>query len=129
MIGGIDIQIPTLAGESSLIAAARAIRQYWPNCTFENGSTGVRYESYWLTPFDLLDEVFVYRDAEAADVWDEEGAIPNVYNSMIHLISEPGLVTVVVDDLDDAGMKKLVNAISSALRNDILNMPVELEAV
>lgn len=127
MIGGIDIPIPTRGGESSLIAAVRAIRQYWPDSVLENGSTGERFASYWQTPFDKLQEVFVYRDTHAADVWDAEGAIPDFSNSMIHLISEESLATIVVDELDPA-MKEMVGAISSALRDDILNTLAELEA-
>jgi hypothetical protein len=128
MIGGIDIPIRTRAAESSLIAAVRAIRQYWPEAVFENGSTGERYQSYWDTPFDSLDEVFVYRDSGAADIWDSEGAIPAAYNSMIHLVAEEGLTTVVIDDLEDRAIKEMVEAIRSALDNDILNTVAELEA-
>lgn len=127
MIGGVDIPILTGAGELSLVAATRAIRQYWPSAVFEDSATGRRYPSYWDTPFDQMEEVFVYRDAAAADLWDTEGAIPQAHNSMIHLIADEGLTTVVVDDPDDLVMKIIVAAIISGLRDTILNLPA-LEA-
>jgi hypothetical protein len=122
MIGGVDIRIPTGAGESSLIVAARAIRQYWPHAVFENGSTGHRYQSYWDTPLDQLEEVFVYRDLAAADVWDAEGAVPAAINTMIHVIADDGLATIVVDEPQSAAMKTIVAAITSGLQTDILNL-------
>lgn len=127
MIGGFDIPIRTRAGDSSLVAAARAIRRYWPEAVFENGTTGERYHSYWDSPLDQLEEVFVYRDLRSADIWDKEGAIPDVYNSMIHLISDEGLITVVVDE-KDSGIMEMVRAISSALEDGILNADAVLEA-
>ena len=122
MIGGVDILILTRAGSSTLVAAARAIRLYWPDSVFENGTTGERYSSYWEAPLDQLQGVFVYRDTQAADIWDAEGAIPPAMNSMIHLITEEGLVTVVVDDPQETAMRKIVAAISSSLHDDILNL-------
>lgn len=123
MIGGVDIPIATEAGESSLVVAARAIRQHWPHAVFEDGLTGRRYPSYWDTPLDRMEEVFVYRDSAAADLWDAEGAVPKALNSMIHVLADEGLTTVVVDDPQDPAMKTIVAAISSGLRDDILNLP------
>ena len=67
MIGGIDISIPTQAGDSSLVAAVRAIVQYWPNAVFEDGVTGERFGRLMEVPFGRIEEVFVYRESAVAD--------------------------------------------------------------
>ncbi|HUY89042.1 MAG TPA: hypothetical protein VMV10_09930 [Pirellulales bacterium] len=59
MIGGIDIEMPTQNSDSSLIAAVRAILQYWPKAVFENGTTGERYNRLADIPFGRREEVFV----------------------------------------------------------------------
>lgn len=121
MIRGVDICIRTSAGESSLFVAARVVGQFWPNAVFENGSTGESYKCYWDTPFDDLEEVFIYRDSAAAELWEIEGAIAEALNSMIHVIADKGLTTVVVDDPDDPTMKSIVAAITSGLQDDVLS--------
>jgi len=126
MIGGIDVPLRTMAGDSSSEVAVRAIRQEWPLAVFENGLTGERYNNFWQIPFDEIEEIFVYRDSACADVWDAEGAIPAVRNTMIHIVSDDGLITVVVDERDRA-MNEIIGAISSALSDDILCM-AEMEA-
>ncbi len=127
MIGGIDIHLPTMAGASSIEVASRAIRQRWPLAVFENGITGERYDQFWEIPFGEVEELFVYRDIASADKWDAEGAIPEVYNTMIHLIPDDDLLTVVVDE-KDAAMMELLAAIESGLRDAIFLIPAELEA-
>lgn len=127
MIGGIDVPIPTLAGSSSIEVAVRAIRQRWPSATFENGDTGEHYEQFQKIPFGEVEELFVYRDSEAASRWDDEGAVPELYNTMIHLIADDDLLTVVVDEKDEA-IQELLTAIEFALRDEIFFVPAELEA-
>ncbi len=127
MIGGIDIPIPTRAGPISIEVAVRAIRQKWPHAEYENGLTGERYSQFCQIPFGELEEVFVYRDHESADRWEAEGAVPSLENTMIHLVADRDLVTVVVD-LRDAAMEEVVAAISSALGDNIFCIPAELVA-
>lgn len=127
MIGGIDVHLPTMAGASSTEVAVRAIRQRWCLATFENGITGERYDHFQQIPFGEIEELFVYRDAESADKWDAEGAVPDVYNTMIHLILDENLLTVVVDS-KDAAMMELIAAIESGLRDEILFIPAVREA-
>jgi hypothetical protein len=124
MIGGIDIAIPTNCGASSVEVAVRAIRQKWPRSVFENGTNGDRYDRFSEIPFGLIEELFVYRDRASADVWDAEGAIPSVYNTMIHLIADDDLLTVVVDE-KDAEMGEIVGAISSGLDDGVHYIPAE----
>ena len=127
MIGGIDIRIPTQAGRSTVEASVRTIRQLWADPVFENGLTGERYESFWDVPFGQIEELFVYRDAQAADQWDAMGAIPELSNTMIHLIADPGALTVVVDE-QNAEAESILAAIRSALSDEILCADAELEA-
>ena len=127
MIGGIDIQLPTRCGPPSVEVAVRAIRQRWPRAVFENGLTGDHYEHFRQIPFGEITEIFVYRDRASADVWDAEGAIPSVHNTMIHVIADDDRITVVVDERD-AAMEEIVAAISSGLRDGIHYIPAELVA-
>jgi hypothetical protein len=127
MIGGIDIRIPTRAGPLSAEVAVRAIRQKWPAARFEDGLTGDRYDEFWQVPFCEIEELFVYRDSRAADLWDAEGAVPEAYNSMIHVIAGEGLLTLVIDE-EDGEMNSILAAVRSALADGILYIPVPLEA-
>ena len=86
MIGGVDISIPTKTGALSLEASVRVVRQLWIDAVYENGVTGERYLRFEDIPFGKLNEVFIYRDPSAADVWEEKGAVPEAFNSMVHLI-------------------------------------------
>ena len=127
MIGGIDIDVPTRCGESSIEVTVRAIRQLWPHAEFENGINGDRYQHFWQIPFGEIEEIFVYRESASADRWDKEGAIPELYNTMIHIIADEEMITVVVDERD-ALIEEIVAAISSALGDDIFYVPAELVA-
>jgi hypothetical protein len=127
MIGGIDTHIPTRVGDLAVEVAVRAVRQHWPDAVFEHGDTGDKYDEFWQIPFGELNEIFVYRDPIASQRWDAEGAVPEVYNTMVHIIADEGMITLVVDE-KDAAMQQLIATISSALDDDILYMPALLEA-
>lgn len=124
MIGGIDIQLPTRAGDSSLEIAVRAVRQRWPDAVYENAESGVRYDYFWQIPFGMLRELFVYRDSDVADRWNEDGAVPELHNTMIHLIHDEGLITVAADE-QTATISELIQAITSGLSDKIHFLPVE----
>jgi hypothetical protein len=127
MIGGIDVHLPTMAGASSIEVAVRAIRQSWPSASFENGITGERYDHFWQIPFGEIEELFVYQDSAAADIWEAEGAVPAAFNTMIHLIPDDDLLCVVVDEKDEA-MEQLLAVIKSGLRDEIHFILAELSA-
>lgn len=128
MIGGIDVPIRTRCGPSlSTEVAVRAIRQRWPRSDYENGLTGERYCEFRQIPFGEIQELFVYRDRASADRWDAEGAVPSLRNTMIHIVADEDLVTVVVD-LRDAAMEEIIAAISSTLGDDIFYIPAEVAA-
>lgn len=98
MMGGIDVRMPSTAGRLSLEVATQAVRQAWPEAVIEDVVTGDRYDSSREIPFGQIEEIFVYRDAAAAAIWDAEGAVPRSSNTMIHLVPEEGWVTAVVDE-------------------------------
>ncbi len=119
MIGGVDISIPTRAGKWSMEVAVRAIRQHWARAVFENGLTGDRYDHFWEVPFGEIEELFVYRDAQAADAWEEHGAIPEFTNTMVHLLADDGTITAVIDERD-VNTERILEAIASGLSDPIL---------
>jgi len=119
MIGGVDTRIATRAGKIALEVAVRAVRQCWPQAVFENGETGEQYNTFRDISFGSLNELFVYRNQSLADAWENSGAVPELYNTMIHLIAHESLVTVVMDE-DNAVSEQLISAIQSALSDDIL---------
>jgi len=125
MIGGIDIRLPSKAGLESIEVATRAVRQSWPRAVFEHGDSGERYAYFWQVPFGELRELFVYRDNEVANVWDARGAVPEVSNTMIHIIYDDDLITLVIDQRD-AQMDTIVEAVRSALNDSILYICAEL---
>jgi len=114
MIGGIDIRIPSAAGNESLEKATRAVAQYWPDAVFGHGETGELYQHAFLVPFSELDEIFVYRDDKYANLWLEQGAVQEAYNSMVHILYDPGLLTVVIDERNEE-MDMALKAIKSSL--------------
>lgn len=127
MIGGVDISVPTKAGALSLEASVRVVRQLWIDAVYENAETGERYPSFEDIPFGRLEEVFIYRNLRAADLWEERGAVPEALNSMVHLFSDNDLLTLVVDEVNPE-MEQLSNAIRSQLADDILYDPAFKEA-
>ena len=127
MLGGTDVRILTRAGNSSIEVAVRAIRQFWRAAVFENSLTGERYDRFRDIPFGKLDELFIYRDRAKADEWDAEGAIPSLSNTMVHVIADEGMLTVVVDEHDPL-MESILAAIRSGLSNDIFCISERAEA-
>ena len=125
MIGGIDVRLPTRAGIESVEVAVRAIRQLWASAVFEHGDTAERYHGFQRVPFGDVRELFVYRDARAADIWDEKGAVPEAFNTMIHILYDEGLITAVIDERTEE-MNTMINAIRSALDDSILYVAAAL---
>lgn len=113
MLEGYEVSIPTCAGDSALIAAARAILLHWPDAVFEECSGGALFDRFEAVPFGRLDELFVYRDAAAAKLWDEEGAVPEALHKMIHVVSDPGFLTLAVDDPDEPATRSIVATVKS----------------
>jgi hypothetical protein len=132
MIGGIDIDLLSRAGDRSVEVAVRAVRQYWPLAVYENPETADRYEFFSEIPFRGLSELFIYRDSQSADEWDEHGAVPRLANTMIHVIADADRLTIVVDD-KNAQMNRLIEDLAAALVDEVLflsadRVPPDLEA-
>jgi len=100
MIGGVETRIPTAPGAAPVEVAVRAICRHWPDAVFEDAITAVRYNQSQSISLGQAEELFVYRDREAADIWEASGAIPAVYNTMIHLVPDDDALTLVVDKHD-----------------------------
>ena len=127
MIGGTDVSIPTRAGITALDVCVRVIRRAWPESVFEDAVTGAISERYEALSFRRLSELFVYRDRQVADDWEEAGAIPSLKNTMIHLLISPTELTVVVDDPNLPPVSYIVALIKVGLRMDILNLAAKLK--
>lgn len=126
MIGGVDIEIPTLAGRSSLDYCVRAILRFWPRPLFEDGDTGERFSEFRQLPVGNLRELLVYRDAETAAKWDALGAVPELQDTMVHLLSDEGYVTIVVDNPESDEMSRLLETLRTGLRLDIFAIPAQV---
>jgi hypothetical protein len=114
MIGGMEIRLAIKGCATPLEVAVRAIMQRWPRSVFEDGISGEQYDQFSEIPFRSTSEIFVYRDRNAADIWDAEGAVPAVYNTMIHLISDDDNLTVVVDN-HDREIDQIIDDVASEL--------------
>lgn len=91
-IGGIDILLSSKAGNESIKIAIDIIKQFWTEAIFENGNTG---EKLSQIPSDIK-ELFVYKNNKFAELWEKE----IVLNTMIYLIYDKDLLTVVIDGKD-----------------------------
>ncbi len=127
MIAGIDVELIAYNDDSSLEVAVRAIRQVWPRAVFADAFSGDRYASFWEIPFGETEELFVYRDAAAAETWSSEGAVETTFNTMVHVIRDPGFITIVIDKRDDV-VESILSAVRCALRDDIFFTPAMLAA-
>lgn len=127
MIAGIDVEFLAHSDDTSVEVAVRAIRQIWPDAVFADAFTGRRYDTFWDIPFGQTEELFVYRDHAAADAWNSESAVPATYNTMVHVIRDPGFITVVIDRRDQI-TDAITEAVGSALGSDIFVVPATLAA-
>jgi len=125
MIGGTDISIPTFAETPAMDVGVRAILREWPQAVFEDPISGQPFDRYEALPFGHLRELFVYRDQHVARAWEDEGAVPSLANTMIHLLASPTHLTLVLDDLSSQSMHRILSAIRCGLRMDILNLTVQ----
>jgi hypothetical protein len=121
MIGGTDVTLTTRAGDLALEAAVRVIRTVWRSARYEDADGGRQYDRFSEIPFGELDELFVYRDHQAREAWELRGAVPENRNTMVHLLTDPGQITIVVDERD-AEMNALIDAIRSCLCDNLFSV-------
>jgi len=127
MIGGMDIRIKSRAeSEDALREAFLLISRIWPHAVVEDADTGkVLSVLFPIEAFAGLTGIMVYRDAAARESWGRIGADPSNSNTMIHVIANEDSVTLVLDDPDDADMRKVVQGMETFLANDIFHILAE----
>src|SRR5437879_5940925 len=89
MIGGTDVMLEVQAGVPVSDVIFRAVRRHWPAYVYQNAddeTTPFTRSPGAGLPKPTGREFFVYRDEQAALSWDEHGAIPENFNTMLHVI-------------------------------------------
>lgn len=125
MLGRQDIVVQThgLGRLPALDICARAILLHWRGAVFQSGATAQVYVGYGAIPWGREHEIFVYRDRDALDNWEEFEAHAGNANTMIYLLAyDETQVTVVVDDATAREMAPLI----LAMQRSIWNMSTQL---
>ncbi len=89
MIAGIDRTFSISAGTVNAVAALRACMRHWPDSIYQNADdTDLLpiHRAILSRPGNLGSEFFIFRDRQIAESWDNEGAIPDNQDSMIHFL-------------------------------------------
>ena len=118
MIGGADVKFD-VNGPSDVIldVCTKAILTHWPAAVLQHAETAERFSSYNAVAFSRLKELFVYRDDAAFDAWVRHGADSSNANTLVHLVYDPGRLTVVVDDPKDDATARLLDSLRRAIRD------------
>mgnify|MGYP003595564353 CR=1 FL=1 len=100
MIGGEDIRVAVAPEESEDVRGfvLLLLRAGWPAAVVDDldDPRGPRCIDE-VFPVHAFREVLVYRDDASRRAWDEHGATAETNDSMIHILSEAGGLTFVVD--------------------------------
>ena len=132
MIGGVDIVFWVPDEGAAVDAILRVVRRHWKDYVFQNADDprpSPRPPGNWL-PTPSGRQFFLYRDDAAARSWNENGAIPENANTMLHVLVgnrwQPGThfrsLTVVCDEV--AGeMESLLDEIRMSLADQIEKLP------
>lgn len=70
------------------------------------------------------DRIFVYRDAQAKQSWEANGAVPENRNSMVDLALDERTLAVIVDDPNEEAMQAFLSSIGQ-LASDISQLRLE----
>ena len=118
MIGGIDILFPRIPGAATAMhLCLRVIRKHWPQAAVEDAVTGRRSPAAEMDfPTSGCTEAFIYVDEETARRWDQEGAVPELANTMIHVLISEQSMTLAVDDPQSSPVADILESIRAALR-------------
>ena len=118
MIGGEDVVIPLVGTDraEALESVVRSLCRYWDSAIFQDGSNGLRYETFSSIPFGRAHELLVYKNEAAFRDWENLGATPSTEGTMVHVIAQETAVTLVVDDASDSMTATLVDEVRSLLK-------------
>lgn len=98
----------TRALTASVLHAARFV---WQHAVFEDAETGpTMAEAPWAIDA-LPTEILVYRNESSRQQWETLGASPTTRGTLIHLLREPGSLTIVTDDPPSEEMRRILNTI------------------
>ena len=127
MIGGTDLHFPTTAARDRAVeVSVRAVKAHWNESVFENGTTGEKYDHFFQIPFGRVTEIFVYKNPQYSQRWDDEGAIDELSDTMVHIIFTANFLSVVVDSPDSSEVQPIIRGIQQGLQCDIHNIqPLE----
>ena len=117
MLGGDDIVLAAwdMAPQEALATATRQVIREWPTAVLQDGGTSRRFAQFREVPFNRIRELMLYRDEAAFRSWRDEGAVPANAHSMVHLIADPGELTLVVDDHTEPFTARLIASIRGLL--------------
>jgi hypothetical protein len=126
MIGGIDIVLVAPAEVPLADVIVRRMAETWPSGLFEDVDADRSYglSDPWVAIHAANSkEFFVYRDAAAEESWEQNGAVPENANTMIHFLIGGLLsgkhrlrqMTIVCDQETDE-LKQLVSDLKNIFR-------------
>ncbi len=128
MIGGVDIVFWAPDEGAAVDAILRIVRRHWKDFVFQNGDDPApipRPPGNWL-PTPSGRQFFLYRDEAAARSWDDNGAIPENANTMLHVLVgnrwQPGThfrsLTLVCDEATGE-MSQILGEIETSIRDQV----------
>jgi hypothetical protein len=125
MIGGTDEIIPVADEAAALDHSLRALSRLWPHAVYEDADTGEAFANYAQINFGGRRDFFVFRDKDAADKWEELGADESLDGTMIHFLSRPRELTIVVDSNPPQFIHLFLQALRRSLRQDLFESVAE----
>ena len=110
MISGNDIVIRTQSPLELAEETVKLLRTAWKELLIENADSGDLVD--FGIPFfqSLPNEFFVYENALAKQLWDDQGACSKNVNTMFHILLQDRQVTLVVDDPLSPVCRNLIEA-------------------
>lgn len=94
--GGIDLIIRhTHSPRNVSIMFQRLLHKFWKDLVIEDAFNG---EIFLFTQLHIAPEftnMFAYKNRDAFEKWSQKGFSPDLENTMIQIISEPGIATVI----------------------------------
>lgn len=124
VIGRHDILFESSSPHELAIEAIKVIRATWDNAIIEDPLTGDSLEQAMLGLAETPDRLFVYRDAQAKQSWEANGAVPENRNSMVDLALDERTLAVIVDDPNEEAMQAFLSSIG-LLASDISQLRLE----